>query len=43
MEEVRRVLTLNLRKLATDDQLLLRHLTFNAAKLWNVVNYQLRS
>ncbi len=41
--EIRRVVTVNLRTITAEEQITLRHLSYSAAKLWNVVNYQLYS
>jgi len=40
--EVTRVLTINItRKLTEEQRIILGHLTYSAAKLWNVANYQI--
>ncbi len=39
---VTRVWVVNLRSLPTDTQLILDHLTYSAAKLWNTANYALK-
>ncbi|EHP86951.1 transposase, IS605 OrfB family [Methanotorris formicicus Mc-S-70] len=40
--EVTRVLTINLtRKLTNEQLIILNHLTYSASKLWNIANYQI--
>ena len=41
--EVRRVVTVNLRTITAEQQVVFRHLTYCAAKLWNVMNYEVLS
>jgi putative transposase len=41
--EVRRVVTVNLRTITAEQQTVFHHLTYCAAKLWNVMNYEVHS